>query len=320
MKFGVEEFKSVSRLIRLPNLAIIVLTQFLLRFCILQTYLYSTDPWAISPLLDFSLLVLVTVLIALGGYVINDYFDVKIDRVNKPDKVVIHHFISPRGAIKLHLLVNSIAILLGFYLSYRIRAISFGFIFPFIAGLLWVYSAKYKRSLIWGNLIVASLSAFVILIVWLFEFFWLRLDGSFFASVLGDIRWVTRVFVGYGMFAFLVSLFREVIKDMEDCRGDETQGCRTIPLVFGIKPAKGIVAVLVVFTMLLLAYAQVILYLMNWSMLFWYFTITVQLPSIYLLFRLFMARETADYRFLSSLCKIIMLAGILSMQLITIST
>ncbi len=311
--------KSFARLIRLPNVLILILTQFMLRYCIIAPNIYPEDPAAISTFADFLVLVLTTLLIAIGGYIINDYFDVKIDRINRPDKQVVNRVISPRAAIKLHMLLNGIAILLGFYLAYRIKTLSFGFIFPFISALLWIYSAKYKKMLFWGNFIVAAITSFVILIVWLFEFFWLRLDAGLFADVMADIRWVTFVFMGYAMFAFLISMIREIIKDMEDARGDETYGCKTIPLVAGIRLTRYLLALMIIITMALLAFAQVVLYRLNLQMVFWYFSITIQFPAIYLLVKLFRAHEPQDYHYLSNLCKVIMVAGILSMELILIS-
>jgi len=314
------KIKSVFQLIRLPNILIIILTQFLLRYCILNTFLYPSEPGAITGMIDFSILVLITVLIAMGGYVINDYFDIKIDSVNKPDKLVVNRLISPRGAIKLHITLNAVAIILGFYLAYRIRVFSFGLIFPFLTGVLWLYSAKYKRVLLWGNIIVSLLSGFVILIVWLFEFFWLRLNPDLFSSGLPEIRWVTKAFLAYSLFAFLVSFFREVIKDIEDARGDETCGCRTLPLVVGVEKSRWIAGIIIFATILLLAYGQLVVYRLGWQMVFWYFMVAVQLPALYLLYSLVKAKVKSDYHFLSLLCKLIMVAGILSMQLISIST
>ena len=310
---------SLAQLIRLPNLLIIILTQLLLRYCILLPYLYENSTDSISPLPDFSLLILVTVLMAVGGYVINDYFDVKIDRINRPGKVVINRVISGHTAIMIHMILNGLAILAGFYLAWRIHAVTFGFIFPFISGLLWIYSAKYKRVLFWGNFIVAGLSGFVILLVWLFEFFWLRMNAVRFAEVLPDIDFITSVFLAYATFAFLLSLVREIIKDMEDTEGDQAAGCRTVPLVLGIQPTKYIVGAILLASILLLVYVQVILFRLSMYMAFWYFIVTVQAGSWYLFFKLFLAREKQDYHFLSSLCKLIMVAGILSMEIILIS-
>lgn len=311
--------KSVVQLIRLPNVLIIVFTMLMLRYCIIAPFIYSEDPAAISTMADFLVLVLTTILMAVGGYVINDYFDVKIDSINRPDKQVVNRIISARGAIKLHILLNGVAILLGFYLAYRIRAISFGLIFPFISGLLWIYSAKYKRMLLWGNFIVASMTAIVILIVWLFEFFWLRMNGGLFISVIGDIRWVTKMFLGYAMFAFLLSMVREIIKDMEDAEGDASYGCKTLPLVAGMQKTRYIVAALVIITMAILGYAQLVLFRLNLLMVFWYFIVAVQVPTAYLLIKLLGARDKEDYHFLSVLCKLIMVSGILSMEVLLIS-
>jgi len=313
------KLKSVFQLIRLPNILLIILTQFLLRYTILSPFLFHGKNSELSNILDFSILVLVTILITIGGYVINDYFDIKIDKINKPDKQVVNKIISQRGAIKLHLILNSIAIILGFYLSVRIRALSFGLIFPFIVGLLWFYSAKYKNLLIWGNLIVAILSAFVVLIVWLFEFFNLQLDPDKFSNVVGDFPWVTRLFLVYALFSFLLTLFREIIKDVEDWKGDETYGCRTLPLVIGLPRTKWIISGLILITMIFLGRWQIIFYRLEWNMAFWYFLVAVQVPTIYLLIKLFAAKEKSDFHLLSILCKIIMLAGILSMQILYIS-
>ncbi|MCX6305662.1 MAG: geranylgeranylglycerol-phosphate geranylgeranyltransferase [Bacteroidetes bacterium] len=311
--------KAVSRLTRLPNVLIIILTQVLLRYCILEPYLYADAPEAMSPLPYFLVMVFVTVVIAIGGYVINDYFDVKIDSINRPEKLVVNKLIGGLTAIKLHLFLNAVAILLGFYLSWRIKAISFGFVFPFISGLLWIYSAKYKRVLFWGNFIVAGLSAFVILVVLLFEFFWLRMNAVQFMSVLPDIRWVTYVFFAYAIFAFLVSMVREIIKDMEDTEGDEMAGCQTLPIVVGIKYTRYVVFGILIVTVVLLAYAMVILNRLSLFMAFWYFVFTVQTGALYLMVKLYHAREKQDYHYLSSLCKLIMVAGILSMEVILIS-
>ena len=146
---------------------IIVFTQILLRYCIIEPFIYAKAPSSVSSLPDFAMLVLATMLLAVGGYVINDYFDVMTDRINRPDKLVVNKLISSRAAIKLHILLNGVAILLGFYLAYRIKALSFGFLFPFLSGLLWIYSAKYKRKVFWGNFIIAGMTACVILIIWL---------------------------------------------------------------------------------------------------------------------------------------------------------
>jgi 4-hydroxybenzoate polyprenyltransferase len=311
--------KSLAQLVRLPNVLIIILTMLLLRYCILLPYLLTDSPDAISALPDFLALVLVTLLIAVGGYVINDYFDIKIDGINRPGKMVVNKLISARAAIKLHLVLSGVAILLGFYLGWRVKSIGFGLVFPFITGLLWIYSAKYKRTLFWGNFIVAGLSAFVIIIVWLFEFFWLRLDVIQFAGLVPDIRGVSVIFMAYATFAFLVSMVREIIKDMEDVEGDQAVGCKTLPIVIGMQFTRYIAGGILLLTFFLLVVAQVTLYNRNLDLTFWYFMFGVQPVILLLLFSLFRAHSKRNYHFLSNLCKFIMVAGILSMVILFIS-
>ncbi|MEI8006604.1 MAG: geranylgeranylglycerol-phosphate geranylgeranyltransferase [Bacteroidota bacterium] len=305
--------------IRPPNLLIIILTQFLLRYCLFAPFLYSGDTEVMSPLLDFSLLCLATLLITSGGYVINDYFDVKIDEINKPAYLVVGKIIPGRTAIKWHILLTGMGCIIGFYLAYRIRVLSFGFIFPAVGLLLWFYSAKYKRLLFWGNFIVALLSALVVIIVYVFEFFWLRLHTEFFADLIPDLFWFGKLFLAYALFAFLVTFYREVIKDMEDVKGDARVGCRSIPIVFGINASRGIVTLLVVLTIILLSYTMLVLYRLNLMMVFWYLAVTVLLPMIYLIYRTFKSNTPEEYHIMSNICKIIMVAGVLSMQLIAIS-
>jgi len=274
----------------------------------------------LSGLLDFSLLVVATVLLTIGGYLINDYFDTRIDSVNNPEGNPVGTAINSRSVILAHILVNSFAILIGFYLAFRLRSVNFGLIFPFISVLLWLYSARYKRTLAWGNLVVAILSALVIFIVWYFEFLHLRLTPMDFSQVVPELKETTRYFIAYGLFAFLVSFFREIIKDMEDIDGDKEYGCRTLPIVAGIKKSNYIVTFLVSLTFVFLAFAQWTFFNRGWMMVFWYFLIIIQLPMVYLIYKLYRAEKREDYHFLSNLCKLIMFAGILSMQLISSGT
>jgi 4-hydroxybenzoate polyprenyltransferase len=311
---------ATARLIRLPNILIIILTQFLLRYGILKTFLFSGDGSGMSGLLDFSLLVLTTILIAIGGYIINDYFDIRIDHINRPDKLVIDKLVSSRAAIILHLIVTSIAVLAGIFIAFRVDSMSFGFIFPSLAVLLWLYSARYKRSLLWGNLIIAFLSALVIFIVWLFEFLNLRLYPANFSAVLTNFKSVNQIVIAYGLFAFLTTLFREIIKDMEDLDGDKEYMLRTIPIIIGIRKTKYIIASIIIVTILLLIYGQIVVFRLDMTIVFWYLLFVVQIPFLFLLYKLWKARDKEDYHYLSNLSKLIMLAGILSMQLISIST
>jgi 4-hydroxybenzoate polyprenyltransferase len=300
------------------NLVMVILTMLLVRYSVILEFSYNGDAGMLSPLPDFIILLITTLLITAGGYVINDYFDVRIDQVNRPDKVTMYSLISHHQAIKIHLVLNAIAVLSGFFLAWRVSSWSFGFIFPFIASLLWIYSARYKKVLFWGNFIVAALSSFVVILVWLYEFFWLHLNPSFFASLVPVLSRLTTWVLGYALFALLVTMAREIIKDMEDIEGDRKYDCRTIPVVIGIPMTRLLIGILVALTMGLLAFAQTILLRMELRMMFWYLLIAVQIPSAYLLYLLFRSGNKSDYHSLSLLCKIIMVAGILSMQIMII--
>ncbi len=300
----------VFRLVRLPNVLMVVLTQVLLQYCIILPLLYPGENPGVGL---FVVLVVVTALITAGGYVINDYFDIHIDRVNRPHRAVVEHSISGRTAIAIHMIVNAIAVLLGFYLAWRVKSISFGFLFPFISALLWIYSARYKRQVLLGNLIVAALTALVILVVWLLAFLTLRLDPVHFAEMMPGLRDVTSLAGGYALFAFLISLVREIIKDAEDIEGDELAGCKTLPVVAGIQISKMVAGGVLLFTMAILVYAQAVMLQRSFNILSLYFLLTVQPACVYFLYRLYRAQAKADFHFLSLLSKLIMLAGVLSM-------
>ena len=312
-----KKIKIILRLIRWQNLAIIILFQYLLRYGILDAFLFPDHPRMMSGLFDFSILVAATVLLIIGGYLINDYFDIRIDSVNKPEGNPVGTAIRGRSIILAHLLVNGFAIMMGFYLATRLRSVNFGLIFPFVTVLLWLYSARYKRTPVWGNLVVAILSALVIFMVWYFEFLHLRLTPSDFSRVVPELTETNRYFFAYGLFAFLVSFFSEIIKDMEDIAGDEEYGSRTLPIVIGIKRSNYVVTLLVSLTILFLAFGQWTFFNRGWMMVFWYFLIVIQLPMVYLLYKLYRTEKREDYHFLSNLCKLIMVAGILSIQLIS---
>ena len=314
-----ENIFTLVRLIRLPNLAIIILTQILLRYCIVKPILFSGAPELISGNLDFFLLVITTVLIAIGGYVINDCFDITIDEINRPGKNSIGKGINERAALRLYWLVNGLATAIGFFLSYKLKSLTFGLIFPVISILLWFYSAKYKRTFLLGNIIISLLSALVIFIVWYFEFLHLWLNPENFVMVLDNVKITTSFFLVYGLFAFLVSLFREIIKDIEDAKGDKQNQCRTLPVVIGLKKSIYVVAFLIFSVVLLVGYCCWIAYNLLQMGIFFYLVLVVGVPLVYMMVKVFFSHENEDFHFLSSLCKLVMVAGILTMQLILVA-
>ncbi len=310
---------SYLKLFRWKNLLIIALTQYLLRFCIIRPVYQIENVNLQMREFDFLLLVLSTILIAAAGYIINDYFDLKIDAVNKPDKIILDKYISVKRANLIYLTFNIIAVIIGFYLGYRVGALKLGFINLLSVFLLWFYSFRYKRLFLWGNIVVAFLSALVIVVVYLFEFFALCSNPMMFIDVSGNMKMINVFVFSYAIFAFLISVIREIIKDIEDINGDVKAGCKTMPIIIGVKKTKKIVIGLILISMLALAYGQIALYHKNLMFVFLYLTFAVQVPFIYLLFTFYKSEDKKEFHLSSSFCKIIMLAGILSMQIVSIN-
>jgi 4-hydroxybenzoate polyprenyltransferase len=202
------------------------------------------------PLFDFALLVLSTVMIAAAGNIINDYFDTRIDRINKPNEVIVGRSVKRRVAMTAHALLSGAGLLIGAYVAWRSDLMQWVWIPAFSIGALWVYSTNLKRSLVIGNGLVATLTALVPLTVGLYEIPMLAryfstpkvimahggqfmMEPSFFKELW---YWV----LAYALFAFLSTLVRELQKDMADVKGDAAVGCRTVPIVWGMKWAKAL--------------------------------------------------------------------------------
>ena len=311
--------KAYFKLVRFQNLLIIAVTMFFVRYCLVEPVFNINNVYLQFSLFDFSMLVLSIVLIAAAGYAINDYFDVKIDAINKPQKNMLHEKIPLRRAMAIHTTLSVIGVLIGAYASYKAGNIRLSFIPVVMCFILWFYSVKYKRIVLWGNLTVSLLSAFSIIIVWLFEFFALKLHPFAFANMVGNFNAVNILVFTYAFFAFMTSMIREIIKDCEDIDGDREMGCYTFPIAFGIEKSKKLVLALVIATIVLIGIAEIRIYSWGYLYLLIYLIVTVQLLYLYMISMLLKAKEKKDFTFLSNLAKIIMIAGVLSMQILYIS-
>lgn len=298
------------KLVRYPNLIFIFLTQYLLQYAVVVPIFqhYEVRP-SLSPGWFF-LLSLSTVLIAAAGNIINDYFDINIDLVNKPDKVIIDRSISRRWAIAWHTILNVAGVLIGFFVAWKIGYPLIGFTQLCCSGLLWFYSTAYKRQLIIGNVVISFLTALSVLIVGFYE---PQLYREITPLNAPAVYLLLRIILLYGAFAFLISMIRELVKDLEDVEGDERLGCRTLPIVYGVNASKDITFVFTGILIVLIIFVQYHMIMLHWYYSAAYLLLFVQIPLLWMCRRLKKAVLSEAYHAISSMIKWIMLAGILSM-------
>ena len=271
------------KLIRFPNLIIIAFTQYMT-----AVFLVGENQAGVSRLNDFNLFLLVisTIFIAAAGYIINDYYDVKIDYINKPDRVIVGKILKRRIVMVAHTILNMSGILIAFTLSIWVGLISF-----ITAFFLWLYSNQLKRLPFIGNFSIAVLTGAAIFLV-----------GVYYQQNIYLIN-------TYAFFAFSITLIREIVKDLEDLKGDADFGCQTLPVIFGIRKTKLFLYVLIAAFIFIIFYLSIQL---ENQILIIYFLILV-IPILHFLFLLIKADTIRHFTFLSNYCKILMLSGILSM-------
>ena len=298
------------KMIRLPNLFFIALTQLLFHIAVLDTILL---PIGVRPVIDgwnFIFLTVTSVLIAAAGYIINDYFDINIDQVNKPRGNVVDVVVPRRLAMALHFVLSGMGLLFSAYISWK-TGLWYILLGNFICVLLlFGYSVTLKRKLLFGNIVIALLTAWVILILSISEINILTLVNPDIAEAANKI---TRIGFLYASFAFISSLIREAIKDIEDMQGDERYGCRTMPIVWGVNVTKVYVAVWLVVILALLIILQVYVFRFGWWVAMAYSIAFIIAPFVLIFFQLFKAKTQKDYHRLSNWTKLVMLSGILSM-------
>jgi 4-hydroxybenzoate polyprenyltransferase len=307
-------------LIRWKNLLIVILTMVLMRFAILGPVLSKVGvvllngsgkevPMALQfSLFDFILLVAATVFLTAGGYVINDYFDIKTDLINK-GKVIVGTKIPRRQAMMWHNIFNVAGVSIGFYISWKDGYVWLGIMFLIVSGLLYFYSASYKRQFLIGNLVVAALAAMVPLLVVFFEWPALYRYYTLKAVALPDINFIFYWVGGFALFAFLTTLTREIIKDIEDFDGDIAYGRNTVPVIIGVLAAKIVSVCLVAITIALL---YLVWYLfINDTITLVYLSVTIALPLAYVILKVVLSSNNKQLHSASTIMKIVMLTGVL---------
>lgn len=276
-------FWSLIKISRPVNLIILAFAQLMTAH-----FLVGTTKEGLSVLQDSNLylLILSTVILAAAGYMINDYYDVKIDYINKPEEVIVGKSMRRRVVIFFHSLLNFAGITIGLIASPRIAFINF-----IAAFLLWLYSNTLKRLPFIGNFTVALLTGTSI---WMIGFYYQKSE---------------LLVLTYAIFAFFINLIREIIKDIEDRQGDRKHGCKTLPIVLGFRNTKKVIfAIAMIFVCAIL----MVTFKINNPRLFLYFS-GLSILFFLFMYKIYMADRKAHFTQLSVLSKLLMLTGILSM-------
>ncbi len=309
MVINIRNIITFLKLVRFPNLLIIILTQSLIRWMLISPLLQINGLSLQMTNMQFFLLMLATVLITAGGYAINDYFDRKIDTINSPDEVVVGRSISLRNTMAIHLILTSAGIISGILVAYLVHFIYLSLFFILGSGILWFYSTTYKRQAFIGNIIVAIITGMIPMLVWLFE---LPLIYRNLHEVLLDqninLFYVFKWVAGFSCFAFILTLIREIIKDAEDIKGDTSYGRKTIPAILGMRISKAIIVILIAFTIFIL-FMICRIYLPDKYTLA-YVTIFLILPLVFVAYLIIKANNAKKYHTASMIIKCIMVAGL----------
>jgi 4-hydroxybenzoate polyprenyltransferase len=308
------------KIIRWQNLLIVILTMVLMRYAIIEPVISKMYVVLVNgsgeeipvtlrfPWYDFVLLVAATVFLTAGGYVINDYFDIQTDLINK-GKAIVGTKIPRRTAMMWHNIFNIAGVASGFYISWRSGYFWLGTLFLVVSGLLYFYSASYKRQFLVGNLLVALLTAMVPMLVACYEWPALYRYYKVNAITLPDINIIFYWVGGFALFAFLTTLTREIIKDIEDFEGDVAYGRNTVPIVLGILSSK-IISVCLVITTIVLLYLSWYFYI-NDNITLIYLTAAIALPLVFVIYRLIFSGTRKQLHAAGRMMKIVMITGIL---------
>lgn len=296
-------------LIRYQNLLFIALTQVFIKYGLFQPFSAET----VLNTFSFSLLVIATLCIAAAGNIINDIYDVEIDKINKPNKVLIGKKVSESNAYMLFIFLNVIGVGIGFYLANSIGKPGFAALFIIFSALLYLYASYLKGRPLIGNLLISTLVAMSLIIVPLFDLLpAITLQNQTTQSA------VFKIVLFYALFAFCITLIREIVKDLQDINGDKKGGMNTLAIALGRKRTTAIVFSLggfMVFCVVFYMYQH----LYNQQILMLYFLFAIVAPLLYFCIKSWDAGTMKEYGFLSKLLKIIMFLGICSIQLFSLT-
>lgn len=293
-------------MLRVPNLVIIALTFIMLRNLVFIS-VYSTinlTPWMSRA--DFFLMIIITLWIAATGYIINDYYDVVTDQINKPEKQYIGSKLSPASALASAITLSILSVFFALLLSWRLNSWHPAALLLSALGIVWWYALRLKRSFVWGNIAVAGMSAGTVAMCWILE------NHSGLISSASSAM-ITQIVTAISIFAFMLSLLREIVKDMEDMEGDKLINCRSLPIMKGISYTKNILYLIISTTIIFLLISQAYLFHFQKFISVAWLLISVEIPLLYFSVKLKKSESKTDFHNLSTMLKLTMLGGMLTM-------
>ena len=323
------------RLIRINNLLLLFILQYLTKYFIIEELVISST---LSPK-NFLYLVISTVSIAAAGYIINDLYDIKIDQLNNKRNVIANGLVSIQTAWILYIILNTIGLYLGVFLAFTINQPWLSLIFLYSVISLWIYSKSMKKAFFFGNIQVSILAALSIINLALFDLLPILNNTNISHHINNNIIYNLQasfiIILAYGIFSFLLTLIREIIKDIEDVEGDKKQGANTLIIKLGYKKTKWVILSLCSIIFLLILSFQYLQYslistkfILNHegeqynNIEFWgsniesiIYTLIIEIILIIFMYKIISSYKKKQFRFLSNLAKFIMLLGILSIPI-----
>jgi 4-hydroxybenzoate polyprenyltransferase len=278
-------------------------------------YLFLEQSYVDLALTDFNyiLLVIVTVCVAAGGYVINNIMDQETDEIAKPQNRVVGVSISETVAYNWYIGLTIVGVGIGFYLSNVIYKPTFASMFILVATLLYMYATSFKQIPVLGNVVVALLLSTSIIIIGLFDILpAIDVDNRF------RMKEAFNILMEYAVFAFILNLIREIVKDLEDMDGDYQSGINTLPIMMGIPKTKIIVGILTLISIGILAY-YINSNLFELDYVIYYSMVFIIGPLIYFGVKLINAVTKKEFHHLSLVLKLILFFGIISIAVIVLN-
>ncbi len=280
------------QLIRIKNLLILAFSLYLLQY----HHINDLDIfYALNT--TFFIIYLISILgIMAAGNIINDLIDIKADQINKPNKQYIGKKISVKNAKKWYFFLNFIGLLSGTYLCFKINKPEFTLIYILVIFSLFWYSKKLQYKTAIGNILISLLVSLPILLLG-----WLNFSKNYYLSVFFAVIFL------YAIFAFLLTLIREIIKDIQDYKGDTLAGLKTLPIQLGSLKTIKIIKILVLITLAILISIAIYSYTYQPSLSI-YLSVVIGVPLFYTYLKI----QPKNISKMSTLLKIIMFLGVLS--------